>query len=765
MELKKFQQEVCSKIAERYQYFANHEERPYTKKSGGIPFFQSLSAITGSGKTPILAQTISQIRNSLSPAQKEPLVLWMTKSKVVIEQTYYNFIEGGKYSNLTGDFQVVSLKDFNSNTLLENKPIILTFTIASFNNKEQEDSKLNFYKINQDILGDKSIKDLICTREIDGVRRPLFIVYDEGHNLTQQQTELLMEFEPEGYLVSSATLNLPLEFKKKVINPYKEWADKLDKDNYDIANVNTNDVVQEQLIKKHIKFDGTTTTMEECISNLIEQWKFLQEQAQGLNIKPKVIYVCNTNILDGGETDDPNKSFSFREAPPIKIWKYLVDELKISPETIAIYTSELKVKDAPDNFNLFGGNENDYVQFSQGNFQHIIFNQSLQEGWDDPECYLAYVDKNIKSKISVSQIIGRVLRQPHTKHYEKEGLNTAHFYLRVDNEQGFLNIIDDVKNSLGNIQLPPTEVFFSEQKQKIIDLLPRKNVNIGKINIKFENVKELINKKIKKLTEIGESEGNGVVESFSKQINIENQEIKEIKINNNNLETRKVRLGWLIELRLREKSSHFKKFTQTSTLEFDKLISFGSRYDNAINQVATEVFSDLINGASLDYMEENEFLFEKMRANQKTLKIFTNSLYEGYSGLNKFELQFAEALDNTGYIWHRNVSQSGYKVPLLDNGDTQNFYMDFLVWKNDLIFSLDTKGHHLLTDSLRRKLFDIKEERVTKILTRFISKGKYRNREEEISKDGYTVWLFRNGQEKAIICNTMEEAVEKCLIE
>lgn len=765
MELKKFQQEVCSIIAYRYHYFSNHDERPYTKKSGGIPFFQSLSAITGSGKTPILAQAIAQIKNGLYPNQKEPLILWMTKSKVVIEQTFYNFIEGGKYFKLTEDFQVISLKNVNSNILCQNKPIILTLTTASFNNKDQEDSNLNFYKTNQDLLGDKSIKDLIYKREIDGIRRPLFIVYDEGHNLTQQQTDLLMEFEPEGYLVSSATLDFPLEFKKKVINPYKEWAEKAGKENFDIVTVNTNDVVQEQLIKKHIKFDGTTTTMEECISNLIEQWKFLQEQSQGLNINPKVIYVCNTNIIDGGETDEPEKPFNFREAPPIKIWKYLVYDLKIDPKTIAIYTSELKVKDSPNDFNLFGSNENDYIEFSQGNFQHIIFNQSLQEGWDDPECYLAYVDKNIKSKIRVSQIIGRVLRQPHTKHYEKEGLNTAHFYLRVDKEESFTNAINEVKNSLGNIELPGSEIIFSDKKQKIIDLSPIKNVTIGKINIEFEDVKDLINKKIKKLTEIGESEGEGTAEYFSKKLNIENQEIEEIKTENNQYKTRKVRLGWLIDLRLREKSSHFKKFTNTNTSDFDKLVSFGSRYDEAINKIAIEVFSDLINGASLDYMEVNKFTFSKMRANEKTLKKFNNSLYEGYSGLNKFELLFASALDKTGYIWHRNPSQSGYKVPLLDNGDTQNFYMDFLVWKNGLIFSLDTKGSHLKNDALNRKLFDIKEERETKILTRFITEWKYKRRDEIIVKEGYTVWAFKNGQEKAIICDTIEEAVQKCLIE
>lgn len=48
----------------------------------------------------------------------------------------------------------------------------------------------------------------------------------------------------------------------------------------------------------------------------------------------------------------------------------------------------------PSNFNLFSGGDNDYEEFIAGNYRHIIFNQSLPEGWDDPSCYFAY-DKDM----------------------------------------------------------------------------------------------------------------------------------------------------------------------------------------------------------------------------------------------------------------------------------------------------------------------------------------------------------------------------------
>jgi type III restriction enzyme len=61
-----------------------------------VPFYQNLSSITGSGKTLILADAIEQIRSQLP---LEPIILWLSKGKVVVEQTYQN-LSAGKYAEI-----------------------------------------------------------------------------------------------------------------------------------------------------------------------------------------------------------------------------------------------------------------------------------------------------------------------------------------------------------------------------------------------------------------------------------------------------------------------------------------------------------------------------------------------------------------------------------------------------------------------------------------------------------------------------------------
>ncbi len=79
----------------------------------------------------------------------------------------------------------------------------------------------------------------------------------------------------------------------------------------------------------------------------------------------------------------------------------------------------------------------------------IIFNLALQEGWDDPACAFAYIDKSMGSTVQVEQIIGRVLRQPGARHYPDPDLSTANFYIRVDNKQEFPRILKAVRARLG----------------------------------------------------------------------------------------------------------------------------------------------------------------------------------------------------------------------------------------------------------------------------------------------------------------------------
>ncbi|MBK9441825.1 MAG: hypothetical protein IPN53_11140 [Comamonadaceae bacterium] len=156
-------------------------------------------------------------------------------------------------------------------------------------------------------------------------RRPMLIVYDEGHNLSEQQTELLAELEPDAYLLASATLKLPDSFNKSVIQHIKLWVDEADSEGDAFGTLKAVDehgkpdierfittavdsvkVVDAQLVKRAIQFDGTTAPMERCLDDLSARLGTLQEEidARGLGFKPKAIYVCKTNIADDGEKDD-----------------------------------------------------------------------------------------------------------------------------------------------------------------------------------------------------------------------------------------------------------------------------------------------------------------------------------------------------------------------------------------------------------------------------------------------------------------------------
>ena len=222
LELKRFQSNCAKSMADRYTFFANHPDRPRKGKKPR-PFFQALSALTGAGKTPILAQAVALMSAHFGG---EPIVLWMSKAKSVVAQTYTNFSGGGKYSEIIDGFRVINIQDLTPNLISDSStPLLLMTTTGLFNNKDQSEGALNIYKKDNDLFGKQSPWERLIERADNGKRRPLLIVYDEGHNLSPEQTELLAELEPDAYLLASATLKLPSNFQKSVIQPIRLWVE------------------------------------------------------------------------------------------------------------------------------------------------------------------------------------------------------------------------------------------------------------------------------------------------------------------------------------------------------------------------------------------------------------------------------------------------------------------------------------------------------------------------------------------------------------
>jgi type III restriction enzyme len=785
LELKVFQSDSAKTIADRYVFFANHPDRP-RKGTKPRPFFQALSAITGAGKTPILAQAVALIRGHFGT---EPIVLWMSKAKSVVAQTYTNFYSG-KYSEIVEDFRVINVQGLSPELISDGStPLLLMTTTGLFNNKNQSEGALNIYKKDNDQFGGQSPWDRLIERKHDGKRRPLLIVYDEGHNLSEQQTELLAELEPDAYLLASATLKLPSNFQKSVIQPIRLWVEEVensdpfitlkstDEDGKPEAErfittvVSSDKVVEAQLVKKAIQFDGSTAPMERSLDDLIKRMQVINTEIaeRGLNFKPKAIYVCKTNIADDGEKDDASKPFEHRKAPPIRIWRYLVEEKGMPPKNIAIYANLTFVEgNKPDEVNLFSKGENDFDDFTNGDYQHIIFNLSLQEGWDDPACYLAYIDKSMGSSIQVEQIIGRVLRQYGATHYENPLLNSAHFFLRVDSQSVFTDAIQKVKAKLLS-EGAPIEIThnFGGAGGGADDLQPRDDISVElhHIFVDSESARERIAKIVDEFPSFSEGDANTIGEAHSatQVVNLEelgkDSGAVEWKIEGH---TNPVRLRWLTNIAIKSHSSRALAVVDLNEAKFDVRVQVGSKADKLSEKLAKEIVEAFYQNSDLVYESVKPFKFGTLRV-PKTAPAFTNGIYKRYTGFNKFELAFAKALDGAGQPWHRNPSSGGFYIPLLSEGDTSSFYPDFIVWRKSNIFCLDTKGGHLLSDAVARKLFDIKEDGKTKVQVRFISEGKQSELRGKAIKGGYTVWKMKTGAPTPIYFETLEKAIIECL--
>ena len=96
------------------------------------------------------------------------------------------------------------------------KSIIYFATVGTFNQKDKEQGGRLIYRCDIDTANQSTWDALKVRPYVDGRKRPLLVVYDEAHNLSDQQTDLLMELEPSAFLLASATMRLPQKLADEV---------------------------------------------------------------------------------------------------------------------------------------------------------------------------------------------------------------------------------------------------------------------------------------------------------------------------------------------------------------------------------------------------------------------------------------------------------------------------------------------------------------------------------------------------------------------
>jgi type III restriction enzyme len=190
------------------------------------------------------------------------------------------------------------------------------------------------------------------------------------------------------------------------------------------------DVVAAGLVKKHLTARRLRDPMEICINDLQKEiWRCRRTRLRkisGCPSSPKAIYVSTTNAVDGAMPKGRRPPGRFKApagapdphlAPPRRIAAAWIPAP--SPST-AISSSTRSCRHRPSSCCSPAATPTTTSSSQAESSSHIIFNLSLQEGWDDPECCFAYIDKDMGSPDQVTQVVGRVLRQPGAQHYPGE---------------------------------------------------------------------------------------------------------------------------------------------------------------------------------------------------------------------------------------------------------------------------------------------------------------------------------------------------------
>ncbi|MXV21849.1 DEAD/DEAH box helicase family protein [Deinococcus xianganensis] len=762
IELFKFQTAASRDIARRFIDYKT--KRLMKDEVTPLPFIQMLSALTGSGKTPILANSLELISAGLPTP---PVVLWVSKGKVVVSQTLHN-LSGGKYASLVGNYTVKPLQDFDKRDIEDSsKGLLLVATVGKFNQKDKESGDRRIFQTGLDSAS-QSLWDQLRERfDSAGVRRSLVVIYDEGHNLSDQQTRLINELAPDALIAASATAKYPQELTNDIARLRRErnWADA----DFQVM-VKSSEVVEAGLIKQFVKFDGFTTPMEEAIDEMMADFSKASASADtlGAGFRPKAIYVSNTNVLDK-QSDDPLQPFSDRQARPIRIWRHLVEQHGINPNEIAVYLNLKfdKKYPAPENFHLFANGEDDYQEFTQGDYRHVIFNLSLQEGWDDPECGFAYIDKDMGSPTQVAQVIGRVLRQPGARHYADPNLNTAHFYIRTDETGTFEEVLTEVRKKIAK-DAPDIEIIVSSAStskgMKLLESVKKvKHVPVSGINT--VDAKIAIDALMTKLPDYRQDSvntvGTGSKTRVLQKVGQESDaEVQWVEVTHSNPVTAR----WVFMRELEHVEPRASRLCNLSDPRLDAKVEYNSRAADQLRRLAEDIAKAYIQRSEIKVKSNDDpYEISEIAVTPEDAEPYKYALHARYSGLNNLEKKFASALERKKTTWARNPT-SGYSLPLLSEKG-RKFSPDFFVWIGKDVVAIDTKGDHLIENEADRKLLLLQNDgKGPSLHIRLVTEGEWDSsfRKKPGSK-GMTVWMPKHGTAWPVHCQTAEEAVALCM--
>lgn len=455
MELKDYQAEVLADLSTYLQTlldYKGHLSKAFTAywKSRGVlnqKYKNNILEVphicvkvpTAGGKTFIAVNAIDLIFTAFAEYNptRPKFVVWLVPSLTILEQTVKNLanIDHPYRQRLNdlfnGRVQIYEKADvlqgagFNADTVQEQLSIVvMSFDSLKANNKEnrkafQENGYLaSFLNNTNDVIEPLEGIDPSALINVMRSLKPVVVV-DESHNAESNLSmDMLRNLNPSFIFDLTAT----------------------PRDNSNIISyVDALRLKKQNMVKLPI-IVANQRSQEDVIMAALNMRRQLEELAKtaeeqsGCYIRPIVLFQAEPKNKDDTTT--------FERV------KHVLIDLNIPPEHIAIKTAninELKNIDLMDR---------------HCPVRYIITVNALKEGWDCPFAYVLATLANKSSVVDVTQILGRILRMPHTRKHDTELLNLSYVFTASSQFQNTLDKVIAGLNKAG----------FSKRNYREIDL-------------------------------------------------------------------------------------------------------------------------------------------------------------------------------------------------------------------------------------------------------------------------------------------------------
>ena len=222
---------------------------------------------------------------------------------------------------------------------------------------------------------------------------------------------------------------------------------------------------REEMVKLDLHvFNESSTDWKKTLLRAAEQRDKLEEEAReheaktGKYIRP----ICLIQVERTGRDQREAGKIHAEDAR-----EYLLQRAGITPDMVAVKTSEKdELKEVDDVGGLFS---------RDCNVRYIITKQALQEGWDCAFAYVLAILANPSSKTALTQLVGRILRQPDARKTGNKWLDESYVFCFQRNGAQLLKEIRDGfgQEGLGDLQSRIVTGSPGEGRGEELGILPR----------------------------------------------------------------------------------------------------------------------------------------------------------------------------------------------------------------------------------------------------------------------------------------------------